>query len=344
MNGFVLAALIVLVVVITVVAGCFVFVLVQTLFNTGASITSIQTRLNLDETSLTATRAETAQVATSIIANIASNVVSSKLTVTGTKTKIAGDNNLNITANQVPNATTNLSDPSRGAGWLYLTDSLGKNYASLGVANMWADKGITVSPGSCIDFGGGSAMCGDGSGALTGHTTTGTGGTAVTSGVTLVVAPGKCKFPQNILAGNTLFPSSTGNNIIVGDTQIGGFLEMTGELIMTGNDTGAGGGSISASLTGTRVVANLTDVTIPAKVGLGFAPIAGGNAEGFVDALVITRSLTDNKNITKVIGSFQVCDDNGANCVAFPPVQTPVSTAVAIPAIKINTVASTVGN
>lgn len=313
MNGFVLAALIFSLVIILIVAGYFVFTLVFTLVSTGHSIADIHSRLDKDESSLTDTRTETAEVATSIIANIASNVQSSKLTVTG-MSKTAGDNNLNITANQILNRTTSLPDPSRGAGWLYLTDSHGSNYASLGVANMWADKGITVSPGSCIDFGGGSAMCGDGKGSLTGIVT-GTGVSAVTSGVKLLVAPGECQNIANVIPGNTMFPNNAGVNVIVGDTVFGGDVISKGAITISRD--AVIGGQFTADASGTRLTANLSDVKIPAHVGLGFTTPSG---LGYVDALTITRSLTDNTSVTKVFGSFQVCDDKGANCVTFPPI------------------------
>ncbi|MEW5315122.1 MAG: hypothetical protein WDW38_006573 [Sanguina aurantia] len=303
MNAFVAVLLVVVFLLLAALVGFLVVKLVYTLIEGGRSINNLNQRVTL-------TRNETAQVATSIINNIGSNVSSNKLTVLGT-VATTGDNNISLTTSQVPLPATLKPDPSRGAGWLYLTNSLGTGYADLGLSSMWADKGITVSPGACINFGSGSAMCGDGNGALT--------GSKANTGMTLVVAPGTAKVPSNLgtTPGPTRFPAANGTNQIMGDTSVAGDLYTAGAL--TFGSSGAGGGGIMAgpNAIGTRVVANLVNANSPATAGLGFSTLVG-TAPGIVDALTVTRSMEDNKTHVKVFGTFEVCDEMGNYCQKYP--------------------------
>lgn len=323
MNGFGAAVLVFVFIILAAAAGYLVVRLVVILIAGGNSIADLSQRVATGETSLTQTRSETAQVATSIINNITSNVKSNKVTVTGTYAT-AGDNSLVLTTDQVHIASSGEPDPARAAGWMYLTNGAGTGYADLGVGSMWADKGITVSPGSCIDFGGGTAMCGDGRGALTGQGTT-------TTGVRLIVAPGTAKVASNLgavggVSPSTRFPAADGTNQVVGDTKVAGDLSVAGTLTLgpTSSSSGTtpglflgpsglGMAALTSAPTMTRLSVSLPDATSTATLGLGFSSLVGSSPTS--DAISISR--TSTTNTVKILGSFQVCEADGSSCKVY---------------------------
>lgn len=57
--------------------------------------------------------------------------------------------------------TASTSAPTDRQKWLQVTDKDSKNYANLGLGMLWADKGISMSQGACVNFGNSMSMCGD---------------------------------------------------------------------------------------------------------------------------------------------------------------------------------------
>lgn len=214
--------------------------------------------------------------------------------------------------------STSLTAPTDPAKWLQVTDSTGANYANLGVGSMWADSGVSMPKGACVNFGNGSSMCGDETGFVSASDPSqGTVGT----GLQLTIEGAPAVDPKNRSATSlhTSFPGdSQGMNRIVGDTN------MTADLLVAGNasvgHTGAIGAGLISSKTGSHVFSGIDDTLTQSSLGLGFAHLPTDSfPRTGSDVISMTRT-KDSGNHVQIRGSLEVCDEGGNQCTKLGPV------------------------
>lgn len=248
--------------------------------------------------------ASTSAAFTALTSGLKTNLQTNRMSLNTPTTSNLGDTlSVSTTA---PSAST--TAPTDGTKWLSVTDKNSTNYANLGVGSMWADKGVSMAKGSCIDFGNGATVCGNQTGFVSGSSV----GTPL--GLTIKGAPAAEK--KNASALPTSLPGDTDSqkkNRIVGDTIITADVAMGGNTSI-GNTAAVGMGMLS-SANGSHVYSGMDSSTAPATMSLGFAhrPTDGTLPSGGSDLVRLTRTQNVGNSV-KILGNLQICDDSGKNC------------------------------
>lgn len=195
--------------------------------------------------------------------------------------------------------------------YLHVTDGSNNNYSNLGVGTLWADKGVSMAQGACVDFGNGASMCGNNAGVVSGRSSGAPLSLAVKGASAQQVKNQQPAALTTNLPGDS---ASSGKNRIVGDTIL------TADLMVGGNTTvgnsGAVGAGIISSSNGSHVYSGMDSTTAPATMSVGFAhrPTDGTIAQGGSDLLRMTRTQNQGNSV-KILGTLQICDDAGNNCL-----------------------------
>lgn len=309
-------AIALLVLIVTILMGVLVFVIArhnnaieqgeESIADMGTSITAIKSNLLSDEVKNTAQIATSAAAITALATSAGKNVMSDRFSMTTPTTAKAGDSlSLSTTA---PSSKTTQA-PSDSTKWLQLTDKDSTNYANLGVGSMWADTGVSMAKGACVDFGNGMNMCGDTSGFVSSTNAT-TGLQMTLQGAAAAVAKNVPKTTlRTSLPGDT---ASGGMNRIVGDTIVTGDL-LTGGNVVAGTSGAVNAGMLSSS-TASHIYSGVSG-TVPPAMSLGWAapPATGGVPTSGNDVIQLSRT-TDFGNHVKILGDLQICDEAGASC------------------------------
>lgn len=325
MNG---VAAVLIIIIITAITGVMVFFIVRQsnkineiqgdilsdeqdnqarLLLIGQAVSTNQAQTDLDKTASDTTATGLKSLATNIVSNRVS--INTAAAASASKT---GPISLSTVAPK--NSATAPTDSTK---WLQVTDNTSTDYANLGVGSMWADKGVSMPKGACVDFGNGISMCGDQ-----------TGFVSASSPAQGVVGPGLQLTIQGAPASDVKNRSATdvhtslpggalGMNRIVGDTSLTADVQIAGNTSV--GNTGAVGAGLLSSKSGSHVYSGIDDTLPKSSLGLGFAyrPTSGFPKTGS-DVISLTRT-PDSGNHVQIRGSLEVCDEGGNNCTKLGP-------------------------
>lgn len=342
---------------VTLLAGVLVYVIVRQAFaiwNSQQSITgltstvaSIQTNIASDESATDSrflligkavaanqTQTDTDKVASdtqlaSLSDRMKLDVQSKRVSFTTSTTPIQGDS-LSL-SNVAPSVSSFTATPADSTKWLQLTDKDSTHFANLGVGSLWVDKGVAIPKGACVDFGNGISMCGDDNAFLS-ASSPGTGTTG--SGLQLTIQGGTTSHTKNKVTVplHTSLPgdsASGGMNRIVGDTVMTSDLRVGGDLSV-GNVQAVGAGILS-SKSGSHFYSAIDDTQTVSQMSMGFAYRGGVGGVDYPtagsDVIQLTRRKADLGNHVRILGSLEVCDESGKNCVNVGVPKTPPSPA-----------------
>lgn len=345
-----------IVLIVTILTGVLVFVIVrhthmleqgeQSLSDLSSSITGIKSNILSDEAANTTQIASSAAALKSLTTNLGTSVLSNRLAVTTPTSVSAGDSlSLSTTFPTANSGSTNV--PNDSTKYISVTDKNSSIYQSMALSSMFADKGIALGKGACVDFGGNGSMCGNTSGFVTNNS-------ASSTGIQMSLQGALNANTKNSFAGaatatplQTSFPGDTasgGMNRIVGDTLLTADV-VAGGNVVGGNTQAVGVGMISNGAashiyTGVPVAtAKGITATVP-KLTMGFGipsatstgvPVSGN------DVMVMTKTATGTGaagNNVQINGSLTICDEAGGNCFTVTGVKSTGSgIAIATPAI-----------
>lgn len=305
----------------------------------GQALSSTQMQSDLDKL-VSDQNTSDVKAATAALTAMHTDVQSNRFSFLTPTSATAGDSlSLSNTAPKTSNQATEASPSS----WLHLTDKNSSNYANMAVNSMWADKGIAVTKGSCVDFGNGMSMCGDTSSPfLAGSaypTAAAAAGGTIAQGLQLTIKGATSADPKNKSSLNTSLPgdtASSGMNRIVGDTMLTADMQLGGNVSVGGN--GSVGAGIVSSAVGSHYYSKFqpsTTVTAGNPIGtmsFGFAtPGLAAVPTSGTDVIRLSKT-SDQGSHVRILGSLEVCDEAGNNCFPVqlePNALTPRTPAVA---------------
>lgn len=222
------------------------------------------------------------------------NVQSSRLSLTTPTTSTNGDY---LSVSTTP-PTKSTHAPTDGTQWMQVTDKDSTNYGNLGVGSMWADKGISMAQGACIDFGiGGGTLCGPQL-SMTGAT--------IAEKKNFINSSYQTTIPGD--------KTSLGKNRIVGDTMLTGDVLVGGNMSLGNSATGAVGVGMLSTKTGSHIYSGIDDTLPESSMTMGFTHKPADGTLPRVGADVVQMKKSKTGNHVRILGSLDVCDEEGKNC------------------------------